>query len=94
VQGDSYTIADGRELTWTSTSWRDLTGATVTLYLGGPGRVVDYVATVIPPHAVSLELLAEQTALILGRHTYRLVAVWLDETVETLVSGMMNVRSH
>jgi hypothetical protein len=62
-QGDAYQNATGRAIDWTSTTWPNLTGATIAVYVGG----LTFAGAVIAPlgnQRVRLELTGAQTATI------------------------------
>lgn len=60
VQGDDYANADGRALSWSSTSWPDLTGATIAFNVGDGDLVV--AGTVVSSGGATQTVRAEPTA--------------------------------
>ncbi len=102
VQGDSYYNADGRALEWTSTSWPDLTGATVVFSaknnLTTALDIANHAMTVVTPTGtakVRLELAASDTiSLALGAKAYSwdVQATLTNGHVVTLVRGQMTVH--
>ena len=71
-RGDDYDLADGRELTWTSTSWPTLLGGTLEVIIND---VDTFTGAIVSNTEVRLELTAVQTTAIpAGRHLYQVIA--------------------
>lgn len=93
VRGDDYYAADGRRITWVDVdaNWPDLTGATITINIGG---AVQFTGVVVNPSgankSVGLELSAVQTATIpintSPGHDYAVVATLVNTHKVTLVT--------
>ena len=98
VQGDSYKAADARALSWTSTAWPSLAGATVTLnvvsYSDGSNPLSNVACTVIQgtgTATVSCDLTSTQTSMLAGRYRVTIKATLADGDIVTLVSADMTV---
>jgi hypothetical protein len=95
TQGDDYLAADGRALSWSSTAWPDLTGATIRF--GAKHRVftADTVAAtgaVVSASSARVELPASVTdSLRVGQWGYMLEATLSTGHVVTLASGRLHV---
>lgn len=97
VRGDSYDADDNRELTWTSTSWPSLTGATVNLTVRASDDSVVLSATCSTSgtQTVVCELsstVTGATTVRTGRHKYDVQAKLATSTnVVTLVRGAFTI---
>jgi hypothetical protein len=97
VRGDDYAHADNRALTWSSTSWPDLTGATVT-FSAKPrrgGTTFTKAATVVNATTVRLELTAADTNSLVAdaKYDFDLQAeLAVSERVVTLFFGVMTCK--
>lgn len=83
-RGDDYDLADGRELSWTSTSWPTLLGGTIAVIIND---VDTFTGAVVSNTEVRLELTATQTTGIpAGKHLYQVIAT-VGGDVFTLVNA-------
>jgi len=96
VQGDDYANGDARALSWSSTSWPDLTSASVTLYVKQGAGVVDIAGSVVSAGGATQTVRVEPTdietaALDAGMEKFHLEAVLDGGNVVTLAYGTVNV---
>lgn len=96
VQGDDYANGDARALSWSSTSWPDLTSASVTLYVKQGAGVVDIAGSVVSAGGATQTVRVEPTAietaaLDAGMEKFHLEAVLDGGHVVTLAYGTVNV---
>lgn len=102
VAGDDCKAADGRALTWTSSHFPNLAGATLTFIVGHtqynlygnlPITVTGTVpATPASPTTVSLDVLGSATTnLPAGEYDYQLTATLADADVVTIAIGHLTV---
>lgn len=95
-QGDDYLDADGRAPQWTDTSstWPDLTGATITFKEAqGFTKAVTCINPGNANQILQLELTkAETAALAAGRREFEIEAVLASGSVVTLFRGHLTVR--
>jgi hypothetical protein len=94
VSGDDYLNADGRALSWSSGTWPNLTGATVTLTVRGPSRNVLLTKTGAVPtsNSVRFDLTKTDTALAAGTYPFVVAAALATSSDEvTLVNGACTV---
>lgn len=101
--GDDCKAADGRALAWTSATWPDLTGSTLTLVIGhdqynlfgnSPVTFTAPAAVVAASGAqtVSMDLTSAQTdQLSAGEFDYTLTAKLADGDTVTLAAGWVSV---
>jgi hypothetical protein len=99
VKGDDYAAADGRALEWTSTTWPNLTGATITFRVLQQIRddvLLTKAGSVVTPTGtakVRVELTAAETgALSAGGHRFEVVATLSSGRVATLVRDTFTVQ--
>ena len=86
-RGDSYNVGDDRELSWTSSSWPDLTGAVIAVIVNDVDEFAGSVVAPTAPAEVRLELTAVQTTGIpAGRHIFQVIATVGGDTF-TLVAA-------
>jgi hypothetical protein len=92
--GDDYLNADGRALTWSSSVWPSLTGATVTLTARTANRTVllTKTGTVLSANSVRVDLTKADTALAAGVYPF-VVSAALSGSADkvTLVDGWLTV---
>lgn len=89
--GDSYLVADGRALAWTSSSWaNDLLAVplpTAIRFVANTTPALSTTATATGARAIRVELTHAQTEVLRsGRFRFDIEAAWADGRVETLVS--------
>ncbi len=86
-RGDSYNLVDGREISWSSTDWPDLTAGTIEVIID---KVATFVGSVVTPTGtavVQVELTAVQTLTITaGKNDFRVIATVAGDTF-TLVDA-------
>lgn len=89
IAGDDYASVDGRALTWSSTAWPDLTGATVVCNVDSYATALPMTVTVpgSGSQTVQLELTAAQTTALAGLLHFSVVATLADGNIATLVSA-------
>jgi len=89
ISGDDYKAADGRAITWSSSDWPDLTGATITFNTGGLSYAMT--ATVVGSgvsQTVQLELTTTQSQELYGEFDFKVKAVLaMSAHIVTLVSA-------
>lgn len=102
VQGDDYKTTDGRQLTWTSNTWPDLTGAGVNLRIENTrdnntpfGPVPGAVITPTGDAVVDVELVRAETLLLVStgdqRYRFHLEATLTTGSNVTLARGFVDV---
>lgn len=96
VRGDTYDADDGRELTWTSTSWPNLTGSTVniTVRASDDTQLLAATCSTSGTQTVVLELTSTATGattIRTGRHKYDLQATLASGHKVTLVQGAFTI---
>jgi hypothetical protein len=102
VAGDDFKAADGRALTWTSTHWPNLAGATLSMVVGHNqynlyGNLpVTWTGTVpaspASPTTVSLDVANAQTIVLpQGEYDYALTATLADTDIVTIAAGKLTV---
>lgn len=100
VAGDDYKSADGRALTWSSDTWPDLAGATLTMTVGHEqynlyGNLPLTWEGTVPaspdhPGTISLDVTSAQTAsLAPDEYDYQLTATLADGDKVTLAIGKL-----
>lgn len=96
TQGDDYLAANNRALTWTSTSWPTLTGATVNLKVWDrTGTLILTKAATVTPATplVSVDLTRTETAALpIGGNRYAVVATLSGGAVATLARDILTVK--
>jgi len=86
-RGDSYNVGDDRELSWTSSSWPDLTGGAIAVIVNDVDEFAGSVVAPAAPAEVRLELTAAQTTSIpAGRHIFQVIAT-VGTDIFTLVAA-------
>lgn len=96
-QGDDYHNGDGCALAWSSSSWPDLTGASVALLVKAPsGELLTAVGSAVDPGTATqtarVELTAAETATLVawpGPSTLRVRATLSNGRVRTLVDSTL-----
>lgn len=99
TQGDAYLNSDGNAIPWTIGASPDLTGATVTMRIQGPGSTVTPITCVLTGEGTSTQVIkasitaAQSASFDPGNYAYDLQAVLASLSPRTLVSGAsMNVK--
>lgn len=88
IRGDSYFAADGRAITFTSSSWPDVTGATVVMKVNG---LYDYTFTVTNATTVTRDFTSAETNAYPnpgGSYDFQLIATLSNGRVVTLAEGL------
>jgi hypothetical protein len=104
VAGDDCKVADGRGLAWTSPSWPDLSGATLTMVIGhdrpplGEVLPVTWTGTVPAsppsPSSIFLEVTSAQTGVFAsGMYDYTLQATLTNGDLVTVAVGKLTVQA-
>lgn len=102
VQGDDRKARDGRALTWSSPTWPNVAGATLTMIVGHDsqdiyGNVPQTWTGTVPssppsPSTVSLDVTSAQTlGLPGGQYDYTLTATLTNGDKVTLAAGQLSV---
>lgn len=99
MAGDDYYAIDGRSLDFSSTSWPDLTGASITFSSVNisisPNTSLSVTGIVLTSSSCRIELSALNTiALGLGMGNYKIVATLSDTHIITLVTGKIIARNY
>lgn len=100
IAGDSYKAADGRALSWSSTSWFDLTNQTLAFTCGDVALVPTFTGTYPAAQTVSLDMASSDTTAIKDGIAYgtaaefRITAGSTDATpqIRTLVLARASVK--
>lgn len=96
LAGDSYTVADGRALSWHSDTWPDLSGAVIRFIARSNYNNAESIRTICAYNpttkTITCELTTEQTASIPpGQHKFFISAVQADGDTLTLAKGELMV---
>jgi hypothetical protein len=100
IAGDSYKTADGRQLTWSSTSWFDLTGQTLAFSCADVSLVPTFSGIYPAAQTLALEMASSDTTAIKNGINYgsaaefRITAASSDAPpqVRTLVLARVSVK--
>lgn len=104
VAGDDYKAADGRALSWSSTSWPDLAGATLTMVTGHTQQNLygnlpvtwtgSVPASPASPTEISLDVTSAETSnFAADEYDYQLTATLADGDKVTIALGKLTVQA-
>ena len=92
IRGDDYLLTDGRELSFTGTTWPVLTAGALALIVRFPSAVASYAGVVTGAAAGYVPLTAAQTAAMTpGTYDYDLQATLSDASIVTLTQSSFTV---